>query len=363
MRKLHGVILLGFLLLFGSLSVEFYIRSKVYMEVGNIREPVLQDEIPHRENKFENWWFSGTLMGDDGNQYAFVVSFHHSNTWFAFARIETETKPDQTYWRRWTDKNAGSLDVKISNSTVTLKHGSAIALIDPPDKYYVNVDEEEVGLNVTFTSRGIPFWYARGGVAHYTFRNDISGIEDLSTIEGKINIFEEEISVSGFGVHERTWGYVIGSEHADETWIPVHFDKLYALIFKMEDVYGNDYQDGGIFLIQENRYLSVESVQVERFENEDIHVVATADYGTLEIMGELIGLLDDNKHRQYIFSGTFTFENGTKIDLIDGSGWNELKLRSQDIPTVLLVFKISGLVILPTTLAYWIFKKKRRVNK
>ena len=128
-------------------------------------------------------------------------------------------------------------------------------------------------------------------------------------------------------------------------WIWFVFDELYGLIFEM---HGGGYKDGGIYLMEEKEYLTINDFDIDRPQwafspvlqhHWPIGITARAhtDKGSFFIEGEVLrsqpwGRI--NKYRPAMtmptadmelrWKGSFTYSDGRTITLSNGRGGDEV---------------------------------------
>lgn len=244
-------------------------------------------------------------------------------------------------------------------------------IIETPDLTAIcKVDErklissnEKIGCELTFTPRGpVTYWgeekYKKCQITEGT---QVSGIETLSNVQGRINVGDEEIEIDGRGLFERVW---IGSLNFLEIrvvdWIYANFDQLYTFICHVESSASDGrpfhFETGTVYIMPEDDYLPARKLEVMpeewvyleaayRFIPLRQRVKVETDKGDLEmeaILSMYPQMIEAPQRIENLtihnitgwnalfydapitIKGKFTYKDGKTIELTNGRGINEI---------------------------------------
>lgn len=216
---------------------------------------------------------------------------------------------------------------------------------------------------LTCYPKGPVFWWGneRNAECKLTERSNLSGVEILSNIKGKIKVKGKEIEVNGTGVFERLWIKALDFlKIRFEDWIYANFDEMYTFLCHVEsaskDGSVGHYETGALYLIEEDDYLFAKDItftpsnwvfikDAYRFIPTTQRVKVLTDKGTLklkttyslypQIIGEPMRIENLTMNHitgwnlmfydiPFTVEGKFTYNNGKKIKLENGRGLNNV---------------------------------------
>jgi PKD repeat protein len=303
----------------GAISIDTLV-VKVVSEFVYPRPLTLKDLDAHPEDRGnrENYWFSGNVDGDDDNRYAF--------------RITTELAGEKSGASAWLHRFGVPAihSENFSGDTIVTRHGEFV-LVErgirwqiklAPNVFHLEIMGGKVAFNLTFTTVGLPFLYAKGEKAMIAQHFWGWGYEAPSSIGGTIVIQGIPITVEGKGVHEHFWGNVVWNYTTDENWLPIHFEEAVILLFRVDRLGGGAYEDGYIHLLSTDEYLVVNYVEVKEInENGDVQIIAKTEEGAnLSLVGIQYAQFNPG-HFALSFSGTLEYSQ--VVNLTNGDGWRE----------------------------------------
>ncbi len=241
----------------------------------------------------------------------------------------------------------GAMKTEASDSGFMAKMGSFEARLSPP-LFRFSCQTEDVSVDLTLESLGVPWWVNEGkeeGAKITPSTSTIWGFEQLGEVEGVLSVKGKDIRVKGVGVHEHfVEQHMAWAEMGWQDWIWFVSDEMYGLIFEL---HGGPYKDAGLYLMEEKEYLVVRDFDIDHpqwaFSPTLQHPIpigfkvrASTDKGKLLLEGDLIRVLPwrrINKYRhalvipsadtEFVWRGTFTYEDGKTLVLNNGRGGNE----------------------------------------
>ncbi len=313
------------------------------------------------EKGFIDYWFNGSLTGDDGKEYFLTYAIFCEGD-RDVARLDISMEPIWCFTRpssKVIQKNEipevdtlfikprGTAETEVSSTAFSIKLGGFDIRCSPP-VYKLKYSGKECGLDLTLKIKGSPFWFNRGKEegARITPSTLIWGFELFGDMEGTLTIGGKETHVIGVGIHECVTSSIQAwFEYGWMDWIWFHFDELYGLIF---DMHGGKYKDGCIYLMKEKEYLVINDFDIDHPQwayspvlqhHWPIRISAKAktDRGILFIEGDVLRSQtwrQQNKHRHAMnlpasdmevrWTGNFVYNNGKKISLTNGRGGDEI---------------------------------------
>ncbi|HEX30396.1 TPA: hypothetical protein ENG04_09980 [Candidatus Poribacteria bacterium] len=323
-------------------------------DLGNIHRPTIEELSNERLAGIPrfNYWVSGLLSGNDGNYYAFYLDIIVPWETYSFgvALLSGLSVEDegfrQFHVRREIVKNTGC--DRTGEKIVVWAPGDGerhrlagdygIYEIMEGGRYRLgmNIIDEEVPIHLELecSSSGMPFWYNRGRAATI-FPNGIriAGIEEVCSASGYIVFGGKRVELRGFTDHEHFYNEVDAPEgnildgiarYGGEYWMPFYSEGVHGIFVTFDK-----YLDGGIILGDQGEYLIPTDLEIKvlkRYKGYDfpteVQVLADTDKGLLQITHRAIGLLYGNETISKV-SGTFKYEDGGAIEIVDGFGWIE----------------------------------------
>lgn len=257
--------------------------------------------------------------------------------------------PDDAY-KEETDKD--TVISHLGNMTVISKVGS----------WHVRLDEKDFKVDLNFSARGPVVWWGNepNELCVLTPGTKLVGLEAFCDVDGTATIEGKRMKVHGKGLYEHVWIEKIAfMEFRLVDWIFANFDELYTLLMRAEGVKGDGcphhYETGAIYLMKEKKYLPVTrfsvSTQKWAFCPEVLRFTPIAYEVTAETeMGVLKFNFEASKYPQWIekrrmefltidripgwsfimydlpieCKGTFTYKDGTILNLTSGDGVDEV---------------------------------------
>jgi hypothetical protein len=324
-----------------NVSTTFKVRELTYA----IRPVILSDDL-RKLTGWEDMDFWANLEGSDGKRYNVEIYMTVNN----IAKIKLDNAPPLIYFdgKKNIEENpfirggfkGPIITQRFPYSVVhTLRQGGVEFRFTciPPDLHIVRVSAGADYIELNFFTRGLPFWGNEGKPWFSAFTGKAMIYEILCDVEGELVIGHKSIQLKGYGNFEHFWADKWDwrhTKHSDGVWF--NFDELYGILFDVDD-----FTDGGVYLIKEKEYLVVDSYSVEYVDlaynpmmNIDvptkIHVIANTSKGVLEFVGQAQGFQNVSGKEGYYniadmnLSGIFTYVNGTRLTLTNGSGWDQI---------------------------------------
>jgi len=191
-----------------------------------------------------------------------------------------------------------------------------------------------MGVNLNFTSLGVPFWINRGREAICSPKGDtMSGFWDISKVEGFLTRNTQKTKISGMGFNEhlfsltppeRFWQRVDG--------IFFYTDQIYCAFWHLENKIGSrryEYKDGAVLIRETEEYLIPIDFKIEYLELDNlkrpvkIRILADTTKGKLNVVAQALAETEKQLALK-IIDGQFVFKDGRKMRLTNGYGQHAL---------------------------------------
>jgi len=298
----------------------------------------------------ENWWYSATLKGSNGLEYAFLWSFTHSRVMGGSLMFREVGAPDKDLgpplYR--VPLKQEKFEVDLAAKRITFVHSDtqgqqARTVIFAPEGMDVTVElKNGVKLELRFRGRGIPYCYPL--VQSPKANIFSSGFEDLSLVEGALYSGNTKVQLSGTGVQERCrWSWAatpldgtISLVLPMSDYFPINLDKGYLLAVQGKDNFGYQSRSGALSLDGQYWYvIDPGKIKIELSDPAEewpkkAHIVMDTDGGQLELFGTLSGkAMNVPQGKGYInyplwdYKGTFTYKDGRSLALAASGEWHE----------------------------------------
>jgi hypothetical protein len=338
-------------------SATFQVTDPVY----SIRPIELHDDLL-KLTPWEDFDFWANVKGSDGKDYYVDLSLI-SRADTSKSKVKLDNEPAPEYFNGTHNiieekplvrtMVESPLTVQKSPDLViySLKQGFRERLktrwvtveftFQPPDLHIVRASSGSSQIELRFHTRGLPLWYNQGAPVYLDSLGESMGYEIFSNVEGTLVNNGNSVQLNGYGVMEHWWSDRWNHESVMRMdWEFFNFDELYGLVTLLDG-----YTDGGVYLMKEQQYLTIDSFSVEYgnwaynleqryYVPTEVSVSASTASGTLEVYGQVEGLQQVGfLHEPYYnicgirMSGTFTYSNGTAMTLTNGSGWGQIITR------------------------------------
>ncbi len=341
----------------------------------NLELDDLKPKYLDQEQRYNNWYFTVTFT-HKGKEHLARFSITEGTLMGQKNFINLSKVPLKTKQKKGIlVLKESAKDIAVINTVEqnAFKHHEEKdkIIIETPDLTAIcKVDErklissnEKLGCELTFTPRGpVTYWgeekYKKCQITEGT---QVSGIETLSNVQGRMNVGGEEIEIDGKGLFERVW---IGSLNFLEIrmvdWIYANFDQLYTFICHVESNASDGrpfhFETGTVYIMLGDDYLPAKKIEVMpeewayleaayRFIPIRQRVKVETDKGDLDMETALSmypQMIEDPQRIENLtinnitgwnalfydapitIEGKFTYKDGKTVELTNGRGINEI---------------------------------------
>jgi len=320
----------------------------------NIHNPTIEEykmkyALDGRVKTVYDWWYSAVLKDPKGNLYFLVLVFHPKWSFYRIIRIDTNHS-EKNLWslpkflvagqtfdeRIGYSEHENAIDIWIpKTSKPESSENSFVKSAIEAGKSHLTLKKDNVTVDLTFTSLGLPFWINKGREATCSPRGDtMSGFYDICQVEGSIIQGTLKTGINGVGINEHLMSFTP----------PIHFwkrvdgvffctDQVYCAFCYLENKIGTrqyEYKDGAVFIRATNEYLIPIDFKIEYLEFDDlkkvpvkIRILADTTKGELNAVAQ--AMVEIEKQLAFkIVDGHFVFRDGRKLRLTNGYGQHAL---------------------------------------
>ena len=323
-------------------------------DLANIHNPTLEDyRMKYNAGKkvktVYDWWYS-TILKDQKERLHFLILVFHpkwsfcrfistdmngyeENPWSAPKSLEASQNflGKMGYSERdnaidmWIQKTGKPDSSEYSLARCTIRSGTS----------RLTLKTEEIALDLTFKSLGLPFWINKGREAISSPRGDtMSGFYDVCQVNGSFLQGALRTEVSGVGVNEhlmsftppdRFWGRIDG--------IFFCTDQMYCALCYLEKKTPTkkyEYKDAAVFIRETKEYLIPTDFRIEYLEFDNskkvpVKIRISIDTEKGEISAVAQAMAETEKQIAFtVAEGQFVFKDGRKLKLTNGYGQHAL---------------------------------------
>jgi hypothetical protein len=320
----------------------------------NIHSPKVEEysikyQLDGTKRTVYDWWYSAILKDREENLYFMILAFHPRWSFYRIIRVDGNNSKENL----WSTPRSliaghdffGKIGYSERENAINIwahemtKPGSSTNRFARctigAGASQLTIETEEVVLNLTFTSLGLPFWINKGREAISSPRGDkMSGFYDICQVEGFILQNGAKTKIDGVGVNEHLMSFTAPSrfwKRVDGVFFCT--DQIYCAFIYLESDVGTrkyEYKDGAVVLRTTREYLTPIDFRIEYLEFDDLEKVPTririsaqTTEGELNLVAEAVVLVVKQLALK-IVEGQFVFKDGTVLRLTNGYGQHAL---------------------------------------